>query len=74
MDENIRDTGQAAAFLTTQGLPVSRHTLAALRVRGGGPPFWRWGPRRVRYRETDLMAWARRRLAPSEKSMFFDWE
>lgn len=54
---------QAAAVL---GLSV--HTLATMRVRGGGPTFYKLG-RAVAYRLTDLMDWfnARARRSTSDK-------
>lgn len=49
---------------------VSPRTLEGYRLRGGGPPFFRVGPRSVRYTVADLLAWAlrERRLSTSEMS------
>ncbi|WP_447975510.1 helix-turn-helix transcriptional regulator [Nitrospira sp. Kam-Ns4a] len=38
-------------------LQVSRRTLQAWRIRGGGPPFAKIGARMVRYRESDVAEW-----------------
>jgi hypothetical protein len=47
----------AAAALSAAGYPVARATLATRAVRGGGPPFQRFG-RVPLYRWGDLLAWA----------------
>lgn len=39
-------------------LKISKHTLNRWRVTGEGPPFIKYGPRLVRYREEVLEAWA----------------
>ena len=39
-------------------LKISKHTLNRWRVTGEGPPFVKYGPRLVRYREVVLDAWA----------------
>lgn len=39
---------------------ISPRTLEGYRLRGGGPPFYRVGPRCVRYDVGDLLAWAKR--------------
>ena len=53
-------------FLTTRGaagyLGLSHRTLDGYRVSGAGPVFHRFG-NRVRYRRTDLDAWAAKRRA-----------
>ena len=51
------DTSAAAAWLG-----LSPRTLEGYRVRGGGPAFHRFG-NRVRYRRSDLDAWAAKRRA-----------
>ena len=51
------DTRRAAAWLG-----LSRRTLDGYRVSGDGPAFHRFG-NRVRYRKSDLDAWAARRRA-----------
>ena len=53
----------AAAALTEAGFPTSPATLATKAVRGGGPPYRRFGPR-VLYRWGDALAWARSKLGP----------
>ncbi len=57
-DTGFFDTRRAAAAW----LGLSPRTLDGYRVSGGGPAFHRFG-NRVRYRRTDLDAWAARRRA-----------
>jgi excisionase family DNA binding protein len=51
----------ADAYLTegqvAEMLRISRRTLQAWRLRGGGPPYVRVGPRMVRYRAGDVLHW-----------------
>ena len=54
---------EAAAALTAAGFPTSPATLATKAVRGGGPPYRRYGPR-VLYQWGDALAWARSKLGP----------
>jgi hypothetical protein len=35
---------QLAEALTARGFPVAEATLASMAVRGGGPPFQKFGP------------------------------
>ena len=53
--------------LAAAHLALSERTLETLRVRGGGPPFYKLG-RRVVYRVHDLNAWAeaQRRTSTSQ--------
>lgn len=46
-------------------LKISKHTLNRWRVTGEGPPFIKYGPRLVRYREGALDEWARTRTRAS---------
>ena len=46
-------------------LKISKHTLNRWRVTGEGPPFVKYGPRLVRYREVVLDAWALQRTRGS---------
>lgn len=39
-------------------LKISKHTLNRWRVTGEGPPFIKYGPRLVRYKQEALDAWA----------------
>jgi hypothetical protein len=57
----------AAAVLTAAGYPVARATLATRAVRGGGPPFRRFG-RVPLYRWADLIDWAQSRLSAPMRS------
>jgi hypothetical protein len=56
-----------AASLIASGYPVAAGTLATMAVRGGGPPYHRFGPR-VLYRWGDCLAWAEARLSPAMRS------
>jgi hypothetical protein len=58
---------EAAAALTAAGYPVARATLATRAVRGGGPPFRRFG-RVPLYRWGDLLDWAQARLSAPMRS------
>ena len=57
MHEPLMTTSQAAKVLG-----LSRRTLEAYRVRGGGPRFVRIAPTCVRYRPQDVEAWVDARL------------
>lgn len=46
-------------------LRVSRRTLQGWRLKGGGPPFVRLGPRCIRYRRADLEEFIAQRLRRS---------
>jgi len=52
---------QLAAALTERGLPIAPATLAAMAVRGDGPPCRIWG-RRPLYSLESALDWARGRL------------
>ena len=56
-EAEFMDTRRAAALLG-----LSHRTLEGYRVSGGGPAFHRFG-NRVRYRRSDLDAWAAKRRA-----------
>ena len=55
----VMDTAAAAAFLS-----CSTQFLEIARLRGGGPPFSKLGPRLIRYRRQTLLEW----LARSERN------
>ena len=57
----LRDTQGAADFLG-----LSKKTLEAYRLRGGGPAYFKMG--RIRYAEAELLAWleSRRRTSTSD--------
>jgi hypothetical protein len=55
------------AALIASGYPVAAGTLATMAVRGGGPPYHRFGTR-VLYRWADCLAWAEARLSPAMRS------
>jgi len=57
------------ALLTTEQvaevLAVDRRTLDAWRIQGCGPKFLRLTPRCIRYRPSDIEAWAAERVRRS---------
>jgi hypothetical protein len=58
---------QTAAALAAAGFPVKSKTLATKASRGGGPPYWLFGPR-VLYRWEDALKWAQERLSAPRRS------
>jgi len=58
---------RAAELLAEMGLPCPPATLATLAVRGGGPPFLKFG-RHVLYDREALLAWAQARLSPPRRT------
>lgn len=56
-----------AVALKEKGYPVAAGTLATKAVRGGGPPYHRFGTR-VLYRWGDALAWAQSRLSAPMRS------
>jgi hypothetical protein len=56
-----------AVALRDRGYPVAAGTLATKAVRGGGPPYHRFGTR-VLYRWGDALAWAESRLSKPMRS------
>jgi hypothetical protein len=48
---------QTARALTEAGYPTTGKTLATKASRGGGPPFFKWGPKRM-YRWRTSLDWA----------------
>jgi hypothetical protein len=54
---------KTAEALTAAGYKISPATLATRAVRGGGPPFRRWG-RIPLYRWGDALEWAQAKLSP----------
>lgn len=67
-DPNTFLTRKATAeALVEKGYPVKAGTLATKAVRGGGPPYHRFGPR-VLYRWGESLAWAEARLSPAMRS------
>jgi hypothetical protein len=65
--DSLLNRTAAAEALTAAGYPVSPATLATKAVRGGGPPFRRFG-RVPLYRWSDLIEWAEARLSAPMRS------
>lgn len=56
---------EAANYLTSLGYTISQQTLAhmaANRNARKGPPFVKWGWSQVKYRRSDLDAWAKSQM------------
>ena len=60
-DDALLTRTATASALTALGFPIAGPTLATKAVRGGGPPFQRFG-RRPLYRWGDSVACAKGRL------------
>ena len=58
---------QTADALTEAGYPTRPSTLSTKATRGGGPPFYKYGPKAI-YRWGSALAWAQARLTPSRLS------
>ena len=58
---------QMAEAFTQHGFPIKASTLAALAMRGEGPPHSKWG-RFALYPWSSALEWAQRRLMPSGAS------
>jgi hypothetical protein len=58
---------QLAAALTETGFPTSSKTLNTQASRGGGPPFQKFGPRRL-YRWGTALEWAQGKLSATVSS------
>jgi hypothetical protein len=57
----------AKRVLAEHGVSMTVPTLATKRVRGGGPPFYKDGPR-VKYSTPELIEYARQRLSRQLRS------
>lgn len=56
------DRNEAAAYLTSQGLRISKATLQKFATVGGGPSYQRFG-HRVVYQLSELDSWAQSKLS-----------
>lgn len=56
------DRNEAAAYLTSQGLRISKATLQKFATVGGGPTYQRFGHRAV-YTLSELDAWSQAKLS-----------
>lgn len=66
LDTNLSRV-QTADALTACGYVTSASTLATMATRGGGPPFYKWGPRTV-YRWGAVLEWAQNRRSQPRRS------
>lgn len=62
MPERYVDRAEAADYLKSLGLKISRTTLQKYASVGGGPVYRRFGHRAV-YTSTDLKVWAESKLS-----------
>ncbi len=57
-------------YLTTeeaaQFLKIGKSTLEQARLNGGGPRFIKFGPKIIRYKVDDLVAWGKRCSSTAE--------
>jgi len=60
--DTFLDRREAAEYLTSRGLRVSKNTLQKWVTTGGGPAYRRFGLRAV-YTQADLDAWAETKLS-----------
>ncbi|HEX7454971.1 MAG TPA: hypothetical protein VF296_02920 [Gallionella sp.] len=67
MQEKYLDRAEAADYLTSRGLRISKTTLQKFATIGGGPDYQRFGHRAV-YTVPNLDAWADRKLSPVRSS------
>lgn len=67
MTQTFYSTDQASEFLG-----ISPATLETMRVRGGGPQFYRLGRRAIRYTLEDLKEWAKPQRTTAERRMPLD--
>ncbi|MDO8338440.1 MAG: helix-turn-helix domain-containing protein [Microcella sp.] len=66
MDSDFIDIDQ-----TCELTGLSRGGLAQLRFRGEGPPFYAITPRKIRYRETEVVEWmaSKRRQSTADSAL-----
>ena len=58
---------QLAAALTAAGYPTAESTLTTKACRGGGPPYFKYGPKTI-YRWGPSLQWASDRLVPAHST------
>lgn len=67
MQDKYLDRAEAADYLTSRGLRISKTTLQKFATIGGGPCYQRFGHRAV-YIAANLDAWAERKLSAPLRS------
>ena len=55
-DDRPMDGRETSAFCAREGLPIAEATLSAMRCRGSGPKYLKYG-RRVFYRPSAVNQW-----------------
>ncbi len=68
--EKFLDRPEAADYITSLGLQISKNTLQKYVTVGGGPTYRRFGKRAV-YLASDLDAWVQQRLSAPRCSSSF---
>jgi predicted DNA-binding transcriptional regulator AlpA len=75
--ETVAATGDDDVLLSTSDVAeltgTSTQYWEVLRSKGGGPPYVRLSPRRVRYRRSDLIAWLRDRTYEATRKYSSEW-
>lgn len=66
--EQLLTRRATAAALTALGYPTTPKGLAMTACRGVGPPFQKFGSRTVLYQWGSVLAWAKSRLGPEQRS------
>jgi hypothetical protein len=59
---------EAAHYLASRGLRISKKTLAKYAVTGGGPSYRTFGSRRAVYDPADLETWISEKLTKLRRS------
>lgn len=67
MEDKYLDRAEAADYLTSRGLRISKTTLQKFATIGGGPSYQRFGHRSV-YTVATLDAWAKVKLSAPLRS------
>ena len=60
-DDRPMDGRETSAFCAREGLPIAEATLSAMRCRGSGPKYLKYG-RRVFYRPSAVKQWLESRV------------
>lgn len=63
MEKQFLNRSEAAEYLSSRGLPLSKNTLQKLASEGGGPRYQIFG-RYALYQVAELNAWAEAKLGP----------
>lgn len=67
MEKKFLTRPEAADYLTSRGMVISKNTLQKMACLGGGPIYMIFGNRAL-YRKSDLNDWAEQRLGAPRSS------